>query len=76
VYLCDIFGSARETQGDVKIEDLGAKISKGGQVIKEDNVSPLLDHENAVIIFMGAGDVQKFEQAYEKLLSGTTRNVL
>lgn len=76
VYLCDIFGSARETQGDVKIEDLGAKITKGGQVIKEDNVSPLLDHEHAVIIFMGAGDVQKFEQAYEKLLSGTTRNVL
>ena len=76
VYLCDIFGSARETQGDVKIEDLGAKIHKGGQVIKEDNMSPLLDYENAVVIFMGAGDVQKFEQAYEKLLSNTTRNVL
>ena len=76
VYLCDIFGSARETQGNVRIEDLGDKIKKGGQVIKEDNVSPLLDYENAVIIFMGAGDVQKFEQAYEKLLSSTTRNVL
>ncbi len=76
VYLCDIFGSARETQGDVKIEDLGAKIQKGGQVIKEVNVSPLLDHENAVMIFMGAGDVQKFEHAYETLLSNTTRNVL
>ena len=76
VFLCDIFGSAREKQGDVKIEDLGNKIKKGGQVIKEDNVSPLLDFENAVIIFMGAGDVQKFEQAYEKLLSSTTRNVL
>ncbi|MFD2306207.1 UDP-N-acetylmuramate--L-alanine ligase [Enterococcus termitis] len=76
VYLCDIFGSAREQKGDVKIEDLGNKIKKGGQVIKEDNVSPLLDHENAVIIFMGAGDVQKFEQAYETLLSNTTRNVL
>ncbi|MGX7243711.1 UDP-N-acetylmuramate--L-alanine ligase [Enterococcus quebecensis] len=76
VYLCDIFGSAREKQGDVKIEDLGNKIEKGGQVIKEDNVSPLLDHENAVIVFMGAGDVQKFEQAYETLLSNTTRNVL
>ncbi|MFV0561209.1 MAG: UDP-N-acetylmuramate--L-alanine ligase [Enterococcus sp.] len=76
VYLCDIFGSAREQQGDVKIEDLGEKISKGGQVIKEDNVSPLLDYHDAVIIFMGAGDVQKFEQAYEKLLSNTTKNVL
>ncbi|WP_086313589.1 UDP-N-acetylmuramate-L-alanine ligase [Enterococcus sp. 7F3_DIV0205] len=76
VYLCDIFGSAREQQGDVKIEDLGNKIQKGGQVIKEDNVSPLLDHENAVMVFMGAGDVQKFEQAYETLLSNTTRSVL
>lgn len=76
VYLCDIFGSARESQGDVKIEDLGSKIKKGGQVIKEENVSPLLDHKNAVIIFMGAGDVQKFEQAYATLLSNTTRNVL
>ncbi|MTD38053.1 UDP-N-acetylmuramate--L-alanine ligase [Erwinia sp. CPCC 100877] len=76
VFLCDIFGSAREQQGDVKIEDLGNKIQKGGQVIQEDNVSPLLDFENAVMVFMGAGDVQKFEQAYETLLSNTTRNVL
>ncbi len=76
VYLCDIFGSARESRGDVKIEDLGKKIQKGGTVIKEENVSPLLDHQNAVVIFMGAGDVQKFETAYEKLLSNTTRNVL
>ena len=76
VYLCDIFGSARETQGSVKIEDLSNRITKGGQVIKEENVSPLLEHENAVIIFMGAGDVQKFERAYEKLLSTTPRNVL
>ena len=76
VYLCDIFGSVRESRGDVKIEDLGKKIQKGGTVIKEENVSPLLDHQNAVVIFMGAGDVQKFETAYEKLLSNTTRNVL
>lgn len=76
VYLCDIFGSAREEQENVKIEDLGAKIKKGGEVIKENNVSPLLDYHDAVVIFMGAGDVQKFEQAYEKLLSSTTKNVL
>ncbi|EPH96851.1 MULTISPECIES: UDP-N-acetylmuramate--L-alanine ligase [unclassified Enterococcus] len=76
VYLCDIFGSAREEQGNVKIEDLGNKIKKGGEVITETNVSPLLDYHDAVMIFMGAGDVQKFEQAYEKLLSSTTKNVL
>lgn len=76
VYLLDIFSSARETSGDVKIEDLGAKIQKGGQVISEDNMSPLLDYEKGVVIFMGAGDVQRFERAYEDLLSTTTRNVL
>lgn len=76
VYLCDIFSSAREQAGEVKIEDLGAKIKKGGTVIKEENVSPLLDHHDAVVVFMGAGDVQKFEIAYENLLSNTTRNVL
>ncbi|WEG72703.1 UDP-N-acetylmuramate--L-alanine ligase [Vagococcus intermedius] len=74
VYLCDIFGSAREVQGDVKIEDLGEKITKGGQVISEDNVSPLLDYHDAVVIFMGAGDVQKFQQAYERLLGTTRKN--
>lgn len=71
VYLCDIFGSAREDSGDVKIEDLSQLIHKGGKVLKEDNMSPLLDHEDAVIIFMGAGDVQKFETAYEKLYLAT-----
>ncbi len=76
VYLLDIFSSARETSGEVKIEDLGNKVQKGGSVMQEDNMSPLLDHENAVVIFMGAGDVQRFERAYENLLSNTTRNVL
>lgn len=75
VFLCDIFGSAREKQGDVKIEDLGAKVKKGGQVLTEDNMSPLLDFSNAVVVFMGAGDVQKFEIAYERLLSQSTHNV-
>ncbi|MEL5940187.1 cyanophycin synthetase, partial [Tetragenococcus halophilus] len=76
VYLCDIFSSAREQAGDVKIEDLANKIDQGGEVIQEDNVSPLLDHKDGVIIFMGAGDVQKFERSYEDLLSNTTRSVL
>jgi UDP-N-acetylmuramate--alanine ligase len=37
-------------------------------------MSSLLNHEDAVVIFMGAGDVQKFEVAYERLLSNTIRN--
>lgn len=69
VYLCDIFSSAREQAGEVKIEDLSAKVEKGAVVIQEEDVSPLLDHKDAVVIFMGAGDVQKFEKAYETILS-------
>lgn len=74
VYLCDIFGSAREQTGDVKIEDLANLIQKGGQVLKEENMSPLLDYDDAVVIFMGAGDVQKFEKAYEELLTTSQAN--
>lgn len=35
VYLCDIFSSARETAGDVKIEDLGDKIQKADRSSKK-----------------------------------------
>ncbi|RHH71204.1 MULTISPECIES: UDP-N-acetylmuramate--L-alanine ligase [Vagococcus] len=76
VYLCDIFGSAREEVGSVKIEDLGVKISKGGDLITLENMSPLLDYQDAVVIFMGAGDVQKFEVAYESLLGSTRPNTM
>lgn len=76
VYLAEIYGSARENDhGDVKISDLSEKIEKPAQVITVDNVSPLLDHENAVYVFMGAGDIQKYEYAFEKLLAQLTNNV-
>lgn len=74
IYLCDIYGSAREAKGDIKIDDLAAKIEGGAPVLTEDNMSPLLDHHDAVVIFMGAGDVQKFERAYETILSHTALN--
>ena len=69
IYLCDIFGSVRENQGDITIQDLVNKIDNGATILSEENMSPLLDHHDAVAIFMGAGDVQKFELAYETLLS-------
>ena len=71
VYLCDIFNSAREESGEISIQDLLTKTSKADQVIEEDDVSPLLDQHGQVIIFMGAGDISKFEKAYESLLSST-----
>ena len=72
VYLCDIFASVREEAGDVSIEDLAKLVKGGAKVLPLDNVSPLLNYKDAVIVFMGAGDVQKYEFAYEKLLSNTS----
>jgi UDP-N-acetylmuramate--alanine ligase len=67
VYLCEIFGSARENHGKLSIQDLQSKI-EGSEIIDEQDTRPLLKHDNSVLIFMGAGDVQKFQEAYEKTL--------
>ena len=76
VYLAQIYGSAREVDhGDVKVEDLESKIIKKSGVITAENVSPLLDHDNAVYVFMGAGDIQTYEYSFERLLGNLTNNV-
>lgn len=67
VYLCEIFGSAREVHGKLSITDLKDKID-GAEIIAEDDTSVLKTHENGVVLFMGAGDIQKFQEAYEKQL--------
>lgn len=64
VYLCEIFGSAREYSGKLTVKDLQEKI-EGAKLLKEDETFVLKEHENSVIIFMGAGDIQKFIQSYE-----------
>ncbi|MFZ3589401.1 UDP-N-acetylmuramate--L-alanine ligase [Bacillus sp. DJP31] len=66
VYLCDIFGSAREEQGELTIGHLQEKI-ENSSIISEDHVEILSQHKNAVLIFMGAGDIQKFQNAYENI---------
>ena len=76
VYLAQIYGSAREVDhGDVKVEDLEAKIVKKSGIITVENVSPLLNHDNAVYVFMGAGDIQTYEYSFERLLGNLTNNV-
>lgn len=67
VYLCEIFGSAREHQGKLSIEDLQDKIP-GAELITENTTSILQNHDNSVVLFMGAGDIQKFQAAYEHSL--------
>ncbi|MEM5591882.1 cyanophycin synthetase [Niallia circulans] len=66
-YLCDIFGSARENHGKLSITDLADKVP-GSKIISEETVSSLKKHDNSVILFMGAGDIQKYQSAYEKTL--------
>lgn len=71
VYLCDIFGSAREQLGSLTIEDLSALI-EGGEVIHTETIAKLQQHSDAVFLFMGAGDVNKFQDAFERVLNGET----
>lgn len=68
VYLCEIFTSAREQEGDVTIEDLFDKIDNAETILNIDDVSPLLDHQGDVLVFMGAGDIQTYEQAFQQVL--------
>ncbi|MDR0137991.1 UDP-N-acetylmuramate--L-alanine ligase [Metabacillus idriensis] len=68
VYLCDIFGSARENIGKLSIQDLQDKIDRAS-LIDEEETAVLKQHENGVLVFMGAGDIQKYQQAYEKALA-------
>lgn len=68
VYLCEIFGSARENHGKLSIEDLQAKVA-GAELLTEDETAILKKHEDSVIIFMGAGDITKFQEAYENQLA-------
>lgn len=67
VYLCEIFGSAREIHGKLSISDLREKINDA-EIITEEDTSLLKEHGSGVILFMGAGDIQKFQEAYEKQL--------
>ena len=65
VYLCEIFGSIRENTGDLTILDLINRID-GSALIEENNIDVLDQFDNAVILFMGAGDIQKLQRAYEE----------
>ena len=58
VFLCEIFGSIRENTGDLTIEDLINRID-GSTLIDENSIDVLEKFDNAVILFMGAGDIQK-----------------
>lgn len=66
-YITPIYASARESSGAISSEDLVAKIPNA-EVIDLDNIADLTKIKDCVIVFMGAGDIQKYEAAFEKLL--------
>ncbi|OFU74828.1 UDP-N-acetylmuramate--L-alanine ligase [Staphylococcus sp. HMSC10B09] len=65
VFLCEIFGSIREDTGELTIQDLINRID-GSALIDENSIDVLEKFDNAVILFMGAGDIQKIQGAYEE----------
>ncbi|CAJ1227420.1 UDP-N-acetylmuramate--L-alanine ligase [Lactiplantibacillus xiangfangensis] len=66
VFLTNIFSSAREESGDVSSKDLAAKLPNGGEIITMDDMHALEAYHDAVVVFMGAGDIQKYEKRYEE----------
>ncbi|MBF7018415.1 UDP-N-acetylmuramate--L-alanine ligase [Staphylococcus sp. 18_1_E_LY] len=62
-FLCEIFGSIRENSGNLTIQDLLKRID-GAQLIDEVSVNLLEQYNDAVVLFMGAGDIQKIQRAY------------
>lgn len=68
VYLCDIFGSAREQSGQLTIEDLQNLIPES-DILDLEHTNVLQEYKDSVLIFMGAGDIQKFQKSYEETLA-------
>jgi UDP-N-acetylmuramate--alanine ligase len=65
VYLCDIFASARETKGNLTVADLLHKLPSA-KLVSADTIHHLHHYSDAVLLFMGAGDIQKVQHALEK----------
>ncbi|MDR0898823.1 MAG: UDP-N-acetylmuramate--L-alanine ligase [Lactobacillaceae bacterium] len=62
VYLTPIFGSAREADGNASSDDIGKSIPNFQNIITEENARDVFEkHRDDVLIFMGAGDIEKYE---------------
>jgi UDP-N-acetylmuramate--alanine ligase len=67
VFLCDIFGSARENKGELTINDLKQRIPNA-HLLSEKKLQVLNNYQDSVLLFMGAGDIDKYQKAYEEML--------
>lgn len=68
IYVTKIYASPREKSGRVSSQDIIDRTTKPSTLIHGVNMKPLLKYHHKVVIFMGAGDIPKYEVAYEKLL--------
>lgn len=67
-FVTPIFGSIRENAGNISSVDLEKRIA-GSEGIDMDSMDKLLQFHNAVVVFMGAGDIEKYEDKYKELLN-------
>ena len=65
VYLCDIFGSAREKEGNLTIDDMIQRV-ENAEYLSLEHVDVLMKHTDAIFLFMGAGDIQKYLKAFKE----------
>lgn len=67
-FVTPIFGSIRENAGHVSSQDLEDLIPQS-EGIDMDSMDKLLAYHDAVVVFMGAGDIEKYEDKYKSLLA-------
>ena len=68
LYVTPIFGSIREAAGKVSSADL-EQLVPNSEGIDMDSLDKLLAHKQSVLVFMGAGDIEKYEEAIEAKLA-------
>jgi len=56
VYVCDVFASVREDKPLIDSMSL-VDICDNGHLLAEDSIKKLSEHKDAILLFMGAGDI-------------------
>lgn len=65
VYLCNIFASAREQdKHEITSMDIATKMTTPAKHLTKETIDQLLNYHDAVLLFMGAGDVMKYADDY------------
>lgn len=64
IILYPIFGSAREKTGNVTLEDVRAAIGEADIITDKEDFSLVNNLDNSVLLFMGAGDINKYQQKF------------